>query len=315
MYSLEKLTANEWSQLGVLFLEVFGHTLDPALANFKYEIGRGESLALLDEDGEIVAHCGMIFRDLLDAGIPAPGVQFGDLMVAPNVRGILSRQGLPFYQVFTGALRRVNASQIKPLVFGFPSDRATRLGERLDVIAKVDQVMELTWPKSQEPLHAVAQTEAGERFRSVLNWLWKKMAKDLGNAVVGVRDAEYFVRRYFNHPIHEYSVYLMRSSWLKRPLGVFVLRRLGPVVELVDWVAPMAGGLQVIEQARRAAAQLGGERLITWLAQSYSQKLMVGALSCQQLEICVALAGTLAVERVSQYKGRMWITSGDTDYH
>lgn len=308
------LSAAQWPRLGALFQQVFGHALEEGLADYKYAAGRGESLALLNDDGQIIAHCGMIFRSLLQAGLPAPGVQFGDLMVAPEVRGILSRQGLPFTKVFIGALERVNRAPVKPLVFGFPSDRATRLGARLGVIKKFDEVSELTWSKSNEALSAVTQPLADPRFRKVVDKLWGKMAQDLANAVVGVRDAEYFVRRYFQHPAHRYHVYLLRTQWLKRPTGVFVLRSHGASIELVDWVAPLDKGAAVIEQARRAVSELGGERLTTWLAGAYSPQFAVDTISCQSLEICVALGGEIPAAWLERFGDHMWITSGDTDY-
>lgn len=315
MYSLVKLTPADWPRLNALFTQVFGHSLESSLADYKYEQGRGESLALTGNDGEILAHCGMIFRKLLVGGGAVPGVQFGDLMVAPHIRGILSRQGQPFYQVFSGALSRVNQILLKPLVFGFPSDRATRLGERLGLVTKFEQVIELTWTKSQSPLLAKVQLQTERRFRGVVGALWVKMAKDFSTAVIGVRDAEYIDRRYFHHPVHQYHVYVMRSKWIKRPKGIFVLRRQGAKVELVDWIAPLGEAAAVIDQARSATAQLGGEHLTTWLAQSYSQRVMDTPLHSQQLNISVSLGGEISMEWFEKYKGKMWITPGDTDYH
>lgn len=314
MVSLTTLSAADWPRLGVLFHRVFGHPLEPGLADYKYAAGRGESLALVNDEDEVIAHCGMLFRQLLVAGIPAPGVQLGDLMVAPGVRGILSRRGLPFYRVVAGALQRLEAATVKPVVFGFPSDRAMRVGERLGLFTEIDQVSELIWPVSTESLQAIAQPVAGLDFPAVIDRLWKKMVSDLTDAVVGVRDGAYFVRRYFEHPAHQYHVYFLRSRWLKRPLGVFVLRSHGAMVELVDWVAPLSEGLAIIEQARRAAAGLGGERLKTWLTRAYAPRFALCATSCQATEFRIPACGKVSVAWVEKFKNHVWLTSGDTDY-
>lgn len=315
MFSLTPLSAADWPRLGELFQQVFGHALQAELADYKYAGGRGESLALVSDDGEVVAHCGMIFRTLLVAGVPAVGVQLGDLMVAPGARGILSRRGLPFYQVVAGALVRLEAGAVKPLVFGFPSDRAMRVGERLGLFTEIDQVSELTWPISaDEPCQAVLQPFAVSGFSEVVDHLWQKMARDLAESVVGVRDGAYFVRRYFDHPAHQYHVYLLRSRWFKRPVGVFALRSHGGMVELVDWVAPLNQGLAVIEQARRAAAELGGERLMTWLTRAYTPRFAMAGASVQATEFRIPACGKVSAAWVEKFKNHVWLTSGDTDY-
>lgn len=314
MLTLTPLSAADWSRLGVLFHQVFGHAFQAELADYKYANGRGESLALINEEGEVVAHCGMIFRPLLVAGLPVLGVQLGDLMVAPGARGILSRRGLPFYQVVAGALVRLEQGPVKPVVFGFPSDRAMRVGERLGLFTEIDQVLELTWPICAEPIQAVLQASAGREFSSVVDDLWQKMASDLVDAVVGVRDGAYFVRRYFEHPAHQYHIYLLRSRWLKKPVGVFVLRSHGAMIELVDWVAPLSNGQLVIEQARRAAAGLGGERLTTWLTRAYAPRFALEGASVQATQFRIPACGTVSAAWVEKFKNHVWLTSGDTDY-
>ena len=312
-FLLQVLTKTDWNRLDALFQRVFEHALDATLADYKYAHGRGESIALAHQSGRLVAHCGMIFRELLEAGKPINGVQFGDLMVDPDVRGILSRQGQPFYRVFTGALQRL-ATPVKPLVFGFPSERATRLGERLGLVTEMDQMLELVWPISDKKLKAIGQPTFGQKLGKNVDKLWLKMAKDLSDAVVGVRDSGYFERRYFQHPTYQYKVFLLRSRWLKRPLGVFVLRDHGTMIELVDWVGPLDNGLAIVEQARRAAAGLGAACLMSWSPKAYASRFALGATSCKPTKVCVAVGGEIPSTWVEQFKGRIWGTAGDTDY-
>ena len=314
VFSLAVLSTPDWLRLGVLFQRVFGHALDSKLADYKYAHGHGESVALVDEEDQVVAHCGMIFRRLLIAGRPSPGAQFGDLMVEPAVRGIGSRQGLPFYRVFTGALQRLKNDTPLPLVFGYPSARATRLGERLGLIVEMDQIQEMVWPALKAPLRTVEQL-ASPRFAAVVDRLWNAMSQDLADAVVGIRDWTYFERRYFHHPVHKYRVFLLRSRWLRSALGVFVLRSHGDMVELVDWVAPLARGMTVIDQARCVAASMGAQRLVTWQSSAYAHRFAVGTSSCQSMPICAAVGGEIPSQWMEQFKGHMWVTAGDTDYH
>lgn len=313
-FSVAALSAPDWPRLGALFHRVFGHPLEPRLADYKYAAGRGESTALVNDEGEVVAHCGMIFRKLFVAGVLAPGAQLGDLMVAPDARGVLSRRSSPFYRVVAAALQRLELATLKPVVFGFPSDRAMRVGERLGLFTEIDQISELIWPASTAPLQAIVQPVAGPEFSALVDRLWQKMAGDLTDAVVGVRDGAYFVGRYFNHPAHQYEVYVLRSRWLRLPLGVFALRRHGAMVELMDWVAPLDQGLAVIEQARRAAAGLGGERLMAWLTRAYAPRFAPGASSCQATEFRILVCGEVSAAWVERFKDHLWLTAGDTDY-
>lgn len=313
--SMVILSEADWFRLDKLFHKVFGHSLDARLANYKYAGERGESLALVSEGADVVAHCGMTFRQLLVAGVPASGVQLGDLMVAPNTRGALSRRESPFYRVVAGALKRLDAAAVKPvLVFGFPSDRAMRVGERLGLFTEIDQISELIWAASQETLEAIAQPFPDKKFSDLVDRLWQKMAKDLMGAIVGVRNGDYFVRRYFQHPVHQYKVFVWRSRWLRVPLGVFVLRSHGAMIELVDWVAPLDQGDAVIEQACRAATCMGGESLMTWLTRSYAPRFTSNASSCEVTQFRIPACGQVPSEWAASFKNRVWLNAGDTDY-
>lgn len=313
--SVVLLSATDWPRLGLLFHRVFGQPLEAGLADYKYSAGHGESLALVNPEGEIVAHCGMVFRELLVGGILTRGVQLSDLMVAPSARGVLSRTGSPFYKVIAGALSRQDIALVKPLVFGFPSDRAMRVGERLGLFTEIDQVSELSWSVSVQPLRAVTQHVAGPKFSAMVDSLWQKMASDLNKSVVGMRDGAYFVRRYFNHPVKNYLVYVLRSRWLKLPMGVFVLCRQGDNVELVDWVAPLDQGMAIIEQARRAAFCLGAAHMTTWLTRAFVPRFAVGSSSCELTELRIPAVGPVDAEWVRRFKNHIWLTAGDTDYH
>lgn len=312
--SLLTLSTQDWARLGTLFDRVFGHPLAPELASYKYANGKGESMALSNSDDEIIAHCGMTFRQFLAFGVAIDGVQLGDLMVAPSVRGSMSRTGQPFFRVVAGALRRLETAATKPFVFGFPSNRAMRIGERLGLFSEIDQITEIIWPISNAPLQAIAQPGSDRQFSAVIDRLWKQMAADLKGAVVGVRDSSYFVERYFHHPLHHYHVYLVRSRWFKLPLGAFVLRGHGATVELMDWIAPLGQGWAVIEQARRAARELGGERLMGWMARAYAPQFANGATSCTPTEFRIPACGLCPAPWLDRFKDHMWLTSGDTDY-
>lgn len=313
MYTLTTLHSSDWPRLGQLFERAFGQPMAAGLADYKYAHGHGESVALVDADGTVIAHCGMTFRDMLAGGRPAPGVQLGDSMVLPEARGMLARQGSPFYRVAAGALERLESLPEAPFVFGFPNDRAIRLGERLELYMEIDRICELTWPASPGAPQAQAQA-TGPTLRAAVDGLWRRMAADLGDALVAVRDGAYMERRYFAHPANRYHVYLLRSRWLRRPQAVFVLRSHGATVELIDWVAPLDRVPAVIAEARRAATALGGERLTAWLTCSFAPRFSADALSCTVTECRVPACGRWRADWVARFRNRVWLTGGDTDF-
>jgi hypothetical protein len=89
--------------------------------------GGGEGVGAW-HDGRLVAHCGGLPRNILHQGILQHDLQIGDVMVAPEWRGILTRHG-PFFHVskkfYDSRLGRKNRFHMG---FGFPNARHLRLG-------------------------------------------------------------------------------------------------------------------------------------------------------------------------------------------
>lgn len=310
-----ELRHRDWERLDALFQKVFRHRLDSQLADYRYAPGSGDSIGLVGADGCVIAHCGITYRNWMAAGKLVAGAQLGDLMVAPEARDVLARKKLPFYRVMEGALKRLVSRESNPWVYGFPSDRAMRVGERLGLFDEVDQIHEITWGVSSIPLRASERHKWSSRLAGAISLLWRSMAKDLRQTLVGVRDAAYFKRRYFDHPVHHYRAFVIQS-WIGRVQAVFVLRSHGDRVELMDWVAPVAAAGEVIEQARRAAAQLGGKELFVWTGRAYVQTLSPDSASIQPLQFKIPACGLDGSQRpwVQEFRDRLWVTSGDTDY-
>ena len=94
-----------------------------ALTAWKYGPGRGLSIgvdAQADDtdsgQGEppaaprLLAHCGLMFRDVMAFGQPIQAAQLVDLMVAPHARGRLLRHGSPFAKVVGHALAQLGTA-------------------------------------------------------------------------------------------------------------------------------------------------------------------------------------------------------------
>ncbi len=314
-HTLSVMQSTDWQRLGTLFQRVFGHPLSPELADYKYSQGRGASMGLLDSTGGVIAHCGMLYQRLRVAGHTTQGVQFGDLMVDPSYRGLHSKEGLPFNQVFVGALQYLKSKLGEHLVFGYPSKRATRLGEKLGLVTEIDTIEEVAWSTSTSKVFAQLQKKCGWVQRCTIKYLWWHMSRDFLDSILITRDSSYVERRYFNHPVFQYQVYVVREHWWMPPIGMFVLRAIDSSAELVDWVATLKNANAVVEQARRAAGALGYERLTTWQSKGFSNRLSLGELDRKPLPIVAAVGGKISLDWIRAFKGRIWVMPGDTDYH
>lgn len=310
--------AGEEDRIRPLFREVFKVDISPEMVGWKYGQGRGRSWGAWDADDELVVHCGVFYRRALAGGTPRRIAQLGDLMASPHKPGGLTRGQSPFARLIRQLLVELpDASNPDALAFGFPSERAMRLGERLGVFAQIDQVHALSftplpgaWNADRvEPLPSLSPRSA-----HLLDQLWSAMAADLQEGLVGVRDAAYLQWRYFEHPTHRYTCLLVRSPWLRRPIGVLVVRGDGAERELMDVIAPLAHFPRLIQAARRWLAQTGGDTLHLWLASTYAQRFAPLAQSCQPLEFRI-MANPLGPAWVlEKFHHRWWLTSGDTDY-
>ncbi|HOF52620.1 MAG TPA: GNAT family N-acetyltransferase, partial [Rhodoferax sp.] len=97
VFTLRDVGPSDCTAVLGLHRRVFGSTVDAAWFDWKYRHGGGEAVGLW-QGNELVAHCGGTPRTVLHHGRPARDLQIGDVMVAPEWRGVLRRRG-PFYHV------------------------------------------------------------------------------------------------------------------------------------------------------------------------------------------------------------------------
>ncbi len=319
-HQAELLSPAQWPLVEALFKQVFGHALPRELTQWKYAPGRGLSIGVLADHSSptprLAAHCGLMLRDLSAFGEPVRAAQLTDLMVAPQDRGRLLRMGSPFAKVVGHALAQLgsatNPGNPDRLTFGFPSARAMRLAERLGLVREIDQVHEVCWTPAPGPLPQAVET-ADRAIAGIVDHLWSLMRQDLADALIGVRDANYFLGRYLHHPTRKYQLHLVRSSQ-GSPLAVFALRRDENRVELSDWVAPLATIPDMLSAARAVSWAESGTTLTSWITQGFVERLAVDAASHGPTEFRIICRGDLPAALWQRHHHRWWLTPGDTDY-
>ena len=183
-------------ELRALFQAVFGHAMPSAQWEWKYQ-GVALRGTLLRRQGRAVAFFGGMPRRFVHAGQVLEAVQNGDVMVLPDERGVFSRPGCAY-----------------AFAYGFPSERAFKLGFKLGLYAEAGRMMELRWaplPAQRHfgwactPLQAIRLTD--------LDVLWRRMQRDWPDLYLPVRDAERWRYRYLQHPTQSYVVLVLRQCF------------------------------------------------------------------------------------------------------
>ena len=122
--------------------------MPPELWCWKYQ-GLDTLGGLARRHGRAIAFYGAMPRAIHLFGSPATVVQIGDVMVLPEERGILKRQG-PFFLAATSFIERfIGYGKTYPFGFGFPSERAYRLAAHLGLYDKVGELKRVSWPALQ----------------------------------------------------------------------------------------------------------------------------------------------------------------------
>ncbi|MBZ0092873.1 MAG: GNAT family N-acetyltransferase, partial [Sulfuricellaceae bacterium] len=218
-FRISALGVEDETEVRRLFAKVFGQTHDERWFDWKYGQGRGEAVGLWDDSGCLVAHYAGIPRTLLWHGVPVKAVQIGDVMVAPQVRGLMTRKG-PFFQVCTRFFgSRVGEGKNYRLAFGFPSKRHVQLGEMLGLYHNAGKILQLRWAVRAERLAPWWNWSPLVENRATLEQqvagVWAAMARDFGDFVLGVRDIDYLRWRFLDRPDRQYRLFCLRR-W---PMG------------------------------------------------------------------------------------------------
>jgi len=314
-WRLSRLQAVDQPAVSRLFKRVFNAELSPALWNWKYGPGQGLAIGLWQKD-ELIAHYGAIPRRLKIGANRLLASQSCDVMVVPEMRGLMLRHG-PFYLVCVTFIEQyLGNGTPHPLGFGFPNERAYRLPHKLGLYGEpTTRIHEFNWSavpaRRRCSLRRCNPHAAGDG--ASLDRLWQAMAGDLQDLAVGVRDAAYWRRRYADHPEHSYHLYFVVQPILRRPLAAFAVRKEGEQLKLMDWVCRVADLPRVILSARSLAAQMSLSSLS--LLASLPIAPFLAQTEAQEVDpnIVVPQNGR-SDSQVELIQDKLWLTGGDTDF-
>lgn len=230
--SLRPTRPEDLPSLGALFSDRFGHGLSPEEWTWKYRAipGEGRSLAAVEEaTGEVVAHAGAL-------RLPARwrGGEAG-IWTLVDFAGTTRRRGLRPALVELGRqlLADLPGPEDAPWIFGFPSERHFRLGERTFGYRPLTtaEVFAGEIPEVEAP--PGVRIETGDSAGDWAEAVWESCG------VLGVRRSAAFLNwRYWARPNRYYRFYRLFSGETE---GFAVFSFLGEETWAAElWLPPAA---------------------------------------------------------------------------
>lgn len=211
--SLRSTRPEDLPSLGALFSDRFGHGLSPEEWTWKYRAipGEGRSLVAVEESGEVVAHAGAL-------RLPArwQGGEAG-IWTLVDFAGTTRRRGLRPALVELGRqlLADLPGPADAPFLFGFPSERHFRLGERTFGYRPLTtaEIFAGEIPEAEAP--AGVRMEIGDSAGDWAEAVWEACG------VLGVRRSAAFLNwRYWARPNRYNRFYRLFSGGIEG-LAVF----------------------------------------------------------------------------------------------
>ncbi len=314
-FSRRDIVLEDQADVLALHNRVFGADATPAWFRWKYGNGGAEATGLWDEHGRLVALCGGTPRTLLHEGKTVAAIQLGDVMVAPEVRGLLTRRG-PFFQVSRHFYEsRIGSGRPYRIGFGFASQRHVRLAVALRLAWNEGTLQSLQWSDlaGKLPWGWRCTPLEPEHLEQAATEAWQLMQEGLTGLSAGCRDADYLRHRFLDRPEYVYQLYRIQRIWSRRTFGILVLRIQGELAHWLDWIGPPEeiGLAARIAQTRAAAA--GARTMTLWASAAVCESLGI----CSPEESTVAWVGIPRASTLLEEDGirrKWWWMGGDTDF-
>ena len=319
------VSADEVSQAALLalFEQVFGYALNPLTWRWKYRFADTPGSVVLEND-RLVAFSGGIPRAGLVFGQPESMVQMGDVMVAKDVRGILSKKG-PFYLAMKDYLvPRVGPGLRYSLAFGFPNERACKVGVIRGLYNIVDKILELHWTSLPDTEHQpyaslLIDTATDACWRQQVDALWQEMKQDVNDVAIGCRDSQWIKHRYIDKPMADYRLYFVsdqsEGNIDSAVIGLLVMKHHeNQGMELLDMVGPRTSVPALISAARQITAACQAPHLFAWATPSVLAWFADTAPQVNPTEVVIPGCNINGAEHALRVKDNWWLLGGDSDF-
>jgi len=295
-----------------LFESAFGHAMPPSLWTWKY--GNQDKYGIFAHiDGNVIAYYGGLPRQFWLNGETIPAVQICDVMVAPKMRGILTRKGPFIHTADTFLTAQIGQDKAYQFAFGFPTERAARIGEKSAWYARTDTFLEASWSATNTLPPWFKIRPLADDNTEMVDMLWQAMQASLPNHLLPVKDSAFFKWRYKDHPERSYPSYVVSWRGIDKVIGIVTLRDHGPDLgmEIMDLLAPASELKTLHIAAQKIGVRSGHTRLFSWMTPT-----ILGFLPkpSQQVEVSGVYVTPEYQQMIAQKQVNCWLMSGDTDF-
>ncbi len=308
----------DYSVFDRLFQESFHHQMTEVEWRWKYENHPGQALFAF-HGPRAIAHYGCLTQRVLMLGEPVLALQPVDVLVSPSERGVLTRHGPMFLSATTLFENLFGPGRKHRIGMGFPTTRHLILAERLGLFESAGCLVELVWTPLATPLSRLLRVKEaseipGSLLDRMIDRLWIRMAADLKNAVVLVRDSQRFRHRYLLHPTKQYRIMVIQSRFSLTPLGIMVIRMDEGRSEWVDFVAPLSSIPTLVRVGRYLATMMGAKDFHAWVAEGFAPYFKATGPTQKPTDVHNLTLTWVPTIEAARIKDRWWLMAGDTDF-
>ncbi len=318
-WQITTVTTQDKETVRELFSEVFQpQQMTEAHWEWKYGQDRGLGIAAW-RDGKMVAYYGSVMREIHYLGQSKFAAQITDVMVSAKERGVFTQRGAFFLTAATFLENYMGYGARTWLGYGFPTQQAMKIAQRLGLYAQVGKMIELRWQTT--PGKSLIwtrirhlQPEHSQQNQLIINKLWQKMASCLQTALVGVRDFPYVQHRYCSHPHRHYELLLVTKRFSGKALGIAIIQREEDICRMMDFIGDLKHIPEVIKQVRRMAGLWGMKQVIVWITANFLTAFP--QQEAEQHDLQIPIPHNIWSQGVppEEVDGHWWLMAGDTDF-
>lgn len=282
---------------------VFASGAKPDWYAWKYSPAQGGGHAIgVWSDDRLIAHCGGLPRQLRAGSETVSGLQIGDVMVAPDWRGLMTRSS-PFFHASNVLYSHwIGPNTDHAVGYGYPNHRHQRLAVKQGLAWDAGAILALQWDGADQPGEQPGRHNTWRRWARHLfhplrhrstavqsdeipiqalmdrddllacSWSAMQSDADASHVVFGVRDVDYLSWRYLRHPTQAYRCLCLFDSRghnahdLRHIIGLAFWRLDGDTAIWLDWVGPMRWLPEALRHCQTAATRAGAKRLSVWMS-------------------------------------------------
>ena len=291
-----------------LFATCFDNPMDENLWHWKYR--QHGHHAVVWQRGQIIAHDGGITRRTFLFGREVLATQNGDVMVAPQARGLLTRQGA-FYRAAVAYTTAYCGYGRRHLIgVGFPNRRAMVIAQRLGLYRSVGEMVE--WRLAARPSPSAMRLAEGQPEDQQVDGLFAAMAQAMRDGIVGIRDSAYCRYRYAAHPMEHYRWWTLVAA-NGEYMGIVIAREHAGRLLVMDLIAHPDHFPLLLQHAAHQAWQLGLAHVAMWIPAARRSWLGTGGETIA-LGIAIPTNSFSPGPPTEALQDRWWLTAGDTDF-